>query len=126
MLRDYERVEERAHRLNRKMTDFAVSNLSYVQLRLVENKARTEVLRRFTAEDKLFNDHDLAEKTKEQVAKWIERNEEFRLNDFFRVELDVVKDGEKETYFSLDTESTGTSVTLNSRPGQPMRRSRGT
>ncbi len=112
MLRDYERVEERAHRLNRKMTDFAVSNLSNVQLRLVENKARTDVLRRFTAENDLFNDHDLAGKAKEQVAKWIERNEEFRLNDFFRVELDVVKDGEKETYFSLDAESTGTSVTL--------------
>jgi hypothetical protein len=112
LLRDFETLAARVARLNRAMAKFSVSNLSGIQLRLVENTARTTVLRQFTQEEGLFADRGLAEKAKLQVGDWISQGEVFRLFDLFRVELEVSKDGEKEVYASLDAESTGTAITL--------------
>ena len=112
LLRDFETLGARVTRLNRAMARFSVSNLSGIQLRLVENSSRTTVLRQFTQEDGLFADRGLAEKAKLQVGDWISQGEVFRLFDLFRVELEVNKDGEKEVYASLDAESTGTAITL--------------
>jgi len=112
LLRDFETLGARVARLNRAMAKFSVSNLSGIQLRLVENTARTTVLRQFTQEEGLFADRGLAEKAKLQVGDWISQGEVFRLFDLFRVELEVNKDGEKEVYASLDAESTGTAITL--------------
>jgi hypothetical protein len=89
-----------------------VSNLSGIQLRLVENTGRTTVLKQFTQEEGLFADAGLADKARTQVGEWIRQGEVFRLADLFRVELEVTKDGEKEVYASLDAESTGTAITL--------------
>ena len=112
LLRDYDTLIARVARLNRAMAKFTVSNLSGIQLRLVENTARTSVLKQFTQEEGLFADHGLAERAKHQVGEWIRQGEVFRLFDLFRVELEVNKDGEKEVYASLDAESTGTAITL--------------
>jgi len=112
LLRDFATLGARVARLNRAMAKFSVSNLSGIQLRLVENTARTTVLRQFTQEEGLFADRGLAEKAKLQVGDWISQGEVFRLFDLFRVELEVSKDGEKEVYASLDAESTGTAITL--------------
>jgi hypothetical protein len=112
LLRDYDTLCARVTRLNRAMAKFSVSNLSGIQLRLVENLARTTVLKQFTQEEGLFADRALAEKARNQVGDWIRQGEVFRLFDLFRVELEVNKDGEKEVYASLDAESTGTAITL--------------
>jgi hypothetical protein len=112
LLRDFDTLQARVTRLNRAMARFSVSNLSGIQLRLVENTARTSVLKQFTQEETLFADAGLAEKAKAQVGDWIRQGEVFRLFDLFRVELEVNKDGEKEVYASLDAESTGTAITL--------------
>jgi hypothetical protein len=112
LLRDYDTLCARVARLNRAMAKFSVSNLSGIQLRLVENTSRTTVLKQFTQEEGLFADRFLAEKAKSQVGDWIRQGEVFRLFDLFRVELEVNKDGEKEVYASLDAESTGTAITL--------------
>ena len=112
LLRDYDTLLARVSRLNRAMARFSVSNLSGIQLRLVENTARTSVLKQFTQEEGLFADAGLADKAKAQVGDWIRQGEVFRLADLFRVELEVNKDGEKEVYASLDAESTGTAITL--------------
>jgi hypothetical protein len=112
LLRDYDTLGARVARLNRAMAKFAVSNLSGIQLRLVENTSRTTVLKQFTQEEGLFADRGLAESAKLQVGDWISQGEVFRLFDLFRVELEVNKDGEKEVYASLDAESTGTAITL--------------
>ena len=112
LLRDYDTLGARVARLNRAMARFAVSNLSGIQLRLVEHTARTSVLRQFTQEEGLFADAGLAEAARLQVGDWIQQGEVFRLFDLFRVELEVNKDGEKEVYASLDAESTGTAITL--------------
>ena len=112
LLRDYDTLGARVARLNRAMGRFSVSNLSGIQLRLVENSARTSVLRQFTQEEGLFGDAGLAEAARRQVGDWIQQGEVFRLFDLFRVELEVNKDGEKEVYASLDAESTGTAITL--------------
>jgi len=112
LLRDYDTLCARVARLNRAMAKFSVSNLSGIQLRLVENTARTTVLKQFTQEEGLFADRGLAEKARIQVGEWIRQGEVFRLFDLFRVELEVSKDGEKEVYASLDAESTGTAITL--------------
>ena len=112
LLRDFETLGARVARLNRAMAKFTVSNLSGIQLRLVENAARIDVLKRFTQEEGLFADLGLAENAKHQVGEWIRQGEIFRLFDLFRVELEVNKDGEKEVYASLDAESTGTAITL--------------
>ena len=112
LLRDFDTLGARVARLNRAMAKFTVSNLSGIQLRLVENAARIQVLKRFTQEEGLFADLGLAEEAKQQVGEWIRQGEIFRLFDLFRVELEVNKDGEKEVYASLDAESTGTAITL--------------
>ena len=112
LLRDYDTLASRVARLNRLMAKFTVSNLSGIQLRLVENTGRTTVLKQFTQEEGLFADLGLAEKARHQVGEWIQQGEVFRLFDLFRVELEVNKDGEKEVYASLDAESTGTAITL--------------
>lgn len=112
LLRDYEKVLSRAHKLNRQMAKFSVSNLTGVQLRLLEQSHTMEVLRQFTQEEGLFQDLEMTDKAREQVGKWIEEGQIFRLEDLFRVELEVNKDGEKEIYASLEAESTGTAVTL--------------
>jgi hypothetical protein len=112
LLRDYDTLSARVARLNRAMAKFSVSNLSGIQLRLVENAARTSVLRQFTQEEGLFADQLLAESARNQMGEWIRQGEVFRLFDLFRVELEVSKDGEKEVYASLDAESTGTAITL--------------
>lgn len=112
LLRDFETLSARVARLNRAMAKFSVSNLSGIQLRLVENSSKTEVLRRFTQEEGLFADASLAESSKEQVGEWIKQGVVFRLFDLFRVEIAVEKDGEKQIYASLDAESTGTAITL--------------
>ncbi len=112
LLRDFETLCARVTRLNRAMAKFTVSNLSAIQLRLVENTSRTSVLRQFTQSEGLFQDTGLAERAKHQVGEWIQQGEVFRLFDLFRVELEVNKDGEKEVYASLDAESTGTAITL--------------
>jgi hypothetical protein len=112
LLRDYDTLCARVARLNRAMAKFSVSNLSGIQLRLVENLARTTVLKQFTQEEGLFADRALAEKARNQVGDWIRQGEVFRLFDLFRVELEVNKDGAKEVYASLDAESTGTAITL--------------
>ena len=112
LLRDFDTLSARVARLNRAMAKFTVSNLSGIQLRLVENTARTSVLKQFTQEEGLFADAGLADRAKHQVGEWIRQGEVFRLFDLFRVELEVNKDGEKEIYASLDAESTGTAITL--------------
>ena len=112
LLRDFDTLGARVDRLNRAMAKFTVSNLSGIQLRLVENVARTSVLKQFTQEEGLFADQGLAESARHQVGEWIRQGEIFRLFDLFRVELEVNKDGEKEVYASLDAESTGTAITL--------------
>ncbi|MDR3671350.1 MAG: hypothetical protein P4L36_10910 [Holophaga sp.] len=112
LLRDYDTLSARVARLNRAMARFSVSNLSGIQLRLVENLARTTVLKQFTQEEGLFADQGLAEQARDQMGEWIRQGEVFRLFDLFRVELEVSKDGEKEVYASLDAESTGTAITL--------------
>ena len=112
LLRDFETLGARVARLNRAMAKFTVSNLSGIQLRLVENTARTAVLKQFTQEQGLFADLGLAERARQQVGEWIQQGEVFRLFDLFRVELEVNKDGAKEVYASLDAESTGTAITL--------------
>ena len=112
LLRDYDTLAARVARLNRAMAKFTVSNLSGIQLRLVENTARTSVLKHFTQEEGLFADTGLADRARHQVGEWIRQGEVFRLFDLFRVELEVNKDGEKEIYASLDAESTGTAITL--------------
>jgi hypothetical protein len=112
LLRDFDTLGARVARLNRAMAKFTVSNLSGIQLRLVENTSRTSVLKQFTQEEGLFADTGLADKAKHQVGEWIRQGEVFRLFDLFRVELEVSKDGEKEVYASLDAESTGTAITL--------------
>jgi len=112
LLRDFDTLAARVARLNRAMARFTVSNLSGIQLRLVENTARTSVLKNFTQEEGLFADTGLAERARHQVGEWIRQGEVFRLFDLFRVELEVTKDGEREIYASLDAESTGTAITL--------------
>ena len=112
LLRDFDTLAQRVARLNKAMAKFSVSNLSGIQLRLVENTARTTVLKQFTQEEGLFADPCLAEAAKSQVGEWIRQGEIFRLFDLFRVELEVNKDGEREVYASLDAESTGTAITL--------------
>jgi hypothetical protein len=112
LLRDYDTLCARVARLNRAMAKFSVSNLSGIQLRLVENLARTTVLRQFTQDEGLFADQAMAEAARNQVGDWIRQGEVFRLFDLFRVELEVSKDGEREVYASLDAESTGTAITL--------------
>jgi len=112
LLRDFETLDVRVKRLNRAMGKFSVSNLSNIQLQLVPNQGRMNVLRQFTQEEGLFANLALAERALEQVGDWIRQGEVFRLFDLFRIELEVFKDGEKEVYASLDAESTGTAVTL--------------
>jgi len=112
LLRDFETLDARVKRLNRAMAKFAVSNLSNIQLQLVPNLSRMNILKQFTQEQGLFLNAGLAERAQEQVGDWIKQGEVFRLFDLFRIELEVFKDGEKEVYASLDAESTGTAVTL--------------
>jgi hypothetical protein len=112
LLRDYDTLSARVARLNRAMAKFTVSNLSGIQLRLVENTSRTSVLKQFTQEEGLFADQGLVDRARTQVGEWIQQGEVFRLFDLFRVELEVNKDGEREVYASLDAESTGTAITL--------------
>lgn len=112
LLRDYDTLVQRVARLNKAMAKFSVSNLTRIQLKIVENDSRTTVLKRFTQEEGLFADVGLAEKAKEQVSEWIRAGEVFRLFDLFGVQLEVSKDSETKVYASLDAESTGTAITL--------------
>lgn len=113
LLTDFETLDTRVKKLNRLMGKFAVSNLSDIQLRLVPNAYKMNILREFTQEaGGLYGDASLAERAKEQLGEMIRQGQVFKLFDLFTVELEVFKDGEKETYSSLDAESTGTAVTL--------------
>jgi len=112
LLRDYDTLVQRVGRLNKAMAKFSVSNLTRIQLKVVENESRTTVLKRFTQEEGLFADVGLADKAKEQVSEWIRAGEVFRLFDLFGIQLEVSKDSETKVYASLDAESTGTAITL--------------
>jgi len=113
LLTDFETLETRVKKLNRLMGKFSVSNLSDIQLHLVPNAHKMNILREFTQETGgLYGDASLAERAKEQLGEMIRQGQVFKLFDLFTVELEVFKDGEKETYSSLDAESTGTAVTL--------------
>lgn len=111
LLRDYETLVTRIQRLNRKMGNFKVSNLSDIQM-LLTPTPKMAVLKNFTQAEGLFLDAGLAERARDQIGEWLAQSQPFRLFDLFQVSLEVQKGTRREIYSTLEAESTGTAMTL--------------
>lgn len=115
IIRDVQKLADEVARLNRRLSQVAISNLSGVTLRIVEQK---DVMDRFRAllTDDLFAGEQNRDRALKELAELIRGQDgTITLQQLFGVQIEVRMDGEARpvTFASLDAiESNGTTIML--------------
>lgn len=112
--KDLERVRARVEAINRRLSKVRVSNLRGITIHMEEDNISMKPIRDWLSASQIpLIEGEKLERSRRVLATYLDQNRQFELEGLFKLRVDVRRaDGSEESYSSLETESTGTGITI--------------